>query len=144
MHPWGTTLLFKLASTCRGKVSSSVHRVPLNWAVMLWPALAPWGAGQVLQVAGQSMISSSQTQVRKPNLKGQADPTLHGGVASHGRRPTEHLRCVKLHKWQCSWIDDLVCIVILQLCSGLIPGWSHGLTCFNGVRAVSPVTGVTS
>ena len=42
---------------------AALRRVPLNWAVMLWPAFAPWGAGQALQVAGQSMISSSQTQV---------------------------------------------------------------------------------
>ena len=42
---------------------AAMRRVPLNWAVMLWPAFAPWGAGQALQVAGQSMISSSQTQV---------------------------------------------------------------------------------
>lgn len=39
------------------------YRQPLNWAVMLWPALGPWGAGTVLQVAGQGTISASQTQV---------------------------------------------------------------------------------
>ncbi len=49
------------------------RRVPLNWAVMLWPAVGPWGVGQALQVAGQSAISSSQTQVWIPLLPSQLE-----------------------------------------------------------------------
>jgi drug/metabolite transporter (DMT)-like permease len=106
-----------------GKPADSVWagcRVPLNWAVMLWPAFAPWGAGQALQVAGQSMISSSQTQILMASdplwatlfagVLGSAEQDLGpagwaggaliiagavlagtGGSAPHGQRPPDEL-----------------------------------------------------
>lgn len=34
-----------------------------RWAVLLWPAIGPWGLGTALQAAGQRSCSSSQTQL---------------------------------------------------------------------------------
>lgn len=59
-------------------------RQPLNWAVMLWPAVGPWGAGTALQVAGQGTITASQTQVLRP---GPVPPVTSSFLSETGLAP---------------------------------------------------------
>ncbi len=57
---------------------------PLSWAVMLWPAIGPWGLGTVLQMVGQQSVSPTQAQ-----LILATDPlwaTLFAGVLGAGER----------------------------------------------------------
>ena len=40
-----------------------LHRSWGRWAVLLWPAVGPWGVGTALQAAGQRSCTSSHTQL---------------------------------------------------------------------------------